>query len=112
LHPDPEAIRERQDAIKELAALLDLRQHIQASGTLYTIKKDDIEKLRSWIGFPSAFSSPAVYYCLLIFPIATLATLILYLVTGQSNVLTIFSGLFILNFLITSLFLKKTVEES
>ena len=63
---------------------------MQASGSLHAIKIDDIDKLRDWLRFPPAFSNHLVYYLLLIFPIGTLTTLVLYATAGGYNLLTIF----------------------
>jgi hypothetical protein len=38
LNPDTKTIRERQEAIKELTGKIDLRQQMQASGSLHAIK--------------------------------------------------------------------------
>jgi ABC-type multidrug transport system fused ATPase/permease subunit len=111
LHPDTSVIKERQESIKELSGKIDFRQHIQASGSLHVFEQKDMDKLKIWLQFPIVFSQPVYYYLLLIFPVATIGSLIIYFSTENSKALDLFIGLFILNFLITTSFLKKIFKQ-
>ncbi|MES1214708.1 MAG: DNA mismatch repair protein MutS [Bacteroidota bacterium] len=111
LHPATNEIKERQEAIKELSGKINFRQHIQAYGSLHVIEQKDMDQLKTWLGFPRVFIKPVYYYLLLIFPVATLSALAFYILSGTTRDLNIFSGLFILNFFITALFLKKILKQ-
>jgi ABC-type multidrug transport system fused ATPase/permease subunit len=111
LHPDTAVIKERQESIKELSGKINFRQHIQASGSLHTIEQKDMDKLKTWLQFPQVFGKPIFYYLLTIFPVALIIFLALYFLSANSKYLNLFSGLFILNFLITSFFIKKILSQ-
>jgi ABC-type multidrug transport system fused ATPase/permease subunit len=111
LHPDTTIIKDRQDSIKELSGKINFRQPLQASGSLHVIEQSDMNKLKTWLAFPTVFKKPALYYLLLVFPVTTLLSLVLYFSSGDKTWLNLFSGLFILNFFITAAFLKNIMKQ-
>lgn len=111
LDSDIPKIRERQEAIHDLAAKLDFRQHLQAWGSIQSIDPADIEKLRRWMEFPIVFRKPTLYYLLLIFPVSLMLSLALYFSQDNRIYLNLASALFLLNFLLTALFLKKIMKQ-
>ena len=52
----PEAIQQRQEAVKELAAYLDFRETFRITGLLYKGTTGDREELREWTEAPAYFS--------------------------------------------------------
>ena len=52
---DKESIRQRQEAVKELSAELDFRQHFRITGLLHKGKAADEAELRAWTESPSVF---------------------------------------------------------
>src|SRR6185436_2119107 len=80
LHPDTTIIKERQEAIKELSHLLDFRQQLQAYGTIHGSEEKKINRLKGWLNAPLAFKSPSLYYLLLLSPLATIVSILLYII--------------------------------
>jgi hypothetical protein len=111
LHPDTAAIKERQEAVKELSGKLNFRQHIQAQGSIHIAEQKDLDKLKSWISAAPTFSSSLSYYMLLIFPLATLIVLFSYFFTGNDRLLNIFFSLFTLNLVVTFSFARKMMKQ-
>jgi len=105
------AIIERQESVRELAGMVNFRQHIQASGSLHVIEQSDMDKLKTWLKLPVIFKNPLNYYLLLLPPLTLLASLILYFSSDNSVFLNVFSGLFIFNFLATAAFLKGIMKH-
>ena len=100
-------ITQRQAAIKELAAKAGWRQEFLAYGTGRALDEEDVESLLSWIEDRSQeFSSKAVRTVTTVFPFLALLTLSLAL----SGVLhfSFFVMAFLVNLLITSLWIRKT----
>lgn len=52
---DKESIKQRQEAVKELSAELDFRQHFRITGLLHKGKAADEAELRAWTESPSVF---------------------------------------------------------
>lgn len=107
LHPDTKAIAERQEAIKELSSLLDFRQYLQAHGSLLDTKEKELQQLKAWLNAKPGFANRTLYYVLMLFPLATLACLVYYLVSEQEVFLNSFYYLFIVNLVIAGAFAKK-----
>ena len=111
LYPDTTTITKRQEALKELSDKLDFRHHIQASGSIYKTEQADLDKLNSWIKTEPTFKKSALYYILLIFPIAAIIILLSYFFTGSDQILNIFYTLFTLNLFITFSFARKMMKQ-
>ena len=112
LHPNTAIIKERQEGIKELSGKINFRQHIQATGNIHLTEQKDMDKLKTWLQFPPVFNKPVFYYLLLIFPAATIITLVLYFSSGSDKDLNLFVGLFVLNLVITFFFIRKMLKQS
>lgn len=107
LHPDTQNIKERQDAVRELAGKPEFRQHLQAYGMIQDTKEKEMRQLNTWIGSPSVFSNSILYYALMIFPLVTVGSLIYYFATENNKALNIFSFLFTINIIIAFSFARK-----
>lgn len=76
--PSSESIYEQQEAIQELSALTDFRQHFQAAGKEIDEQRDDRAQLQAWLAQPAfLYGKPAYKYLLAIFPVVTIALIIL-----------------------------------
>jgi DNA mismatch repair ATPase MutS len=111
VHPDTGTIKQRQEAIKELSATLDFRQHIQATGSIHVAEQKDLDKLKSWIKATPTFRRSFSYYLLLAFPLVTLAVLFTYFFTGSDRQLNIFFSLFTLNLFVTFSFARNMMKQ-
>jgi hypothetical protein len=107
LHPDKNNVRERQQAIIELAPKVEFRQHLQAYGLVQETKEKEMRQLDAWIKSPSMFSNRALYYSLMIAPLATIACLVWYFSTEDDRALNIFFALFTVNLIIAFSFSRK-----
>ena len=107
LHPNKNAIRQRQHAIQELSHQLDFRQHLQAHGSLLDTKEKELRQLKSWLEAKPAFTNKLLYLLLMIFPLATLGCLLYYFVSEETAFLDAFYYLFIANLVIAAAFAKK-----
>ena len=107
LHPEVPGIRERQEAIKELAGKLEFRQHIQAKGTTQETKEKELHQLKIWINSPPFFNNKTLYYLLFVFPIAAISALVYYFISQSDDSLNLFYGLFTLNLAISFSFARK-----
>jgi MutS domain V/MutS domain III len=107
LHPDITNIRERQEAVKELAEKLDFRQYIQARGMTQETKEKELHQLKTWIASPQFFRSDLFYYALFIFPVASTSILVYYFISESDTVLNLFYGLFALNIAVSFSFARK-----
>lgn len=107
LHPDKNNIRERQDAIRELAANRDFRQQLQAYGMIQDTKEKEMRQLKAWIISPSVFSNPVLYYILMIFPLAAVGSLVWYFASENDKALNAFLALFTINLIIAFSFARK-----
>ena len=110
LHPVTAAIKERQEAIKELSQSLEFRQQVQAHGMIHGSEEKKIERLKKWLEAPPAFSSKTLYYFLLIFPLLTVACSIAYLVTEDPDFKTIAGLGIVINLGITASYAKKMMS--
>jgi MutS domain V len=111
LHPDKKNIRERQEAIQELSRQLDFRQHLQAHGTLLDTKEKELQQLKAWLKVEPRFTNKALYYVLMLFPIATIGSLTYYLMTEESSFLNAFYYLFVVNLVLAGAFAKKISSQ-
>lgn len=100
LHPDTHVIKQRQEAVHELAEKLEFRQHLQAHGSLLDTREKEMQHLNAWLGAKAAFTNKPFYYFLLLFPIASLSSLIYYIVSENDRALNMFYFLFVLNLVI------------
>ena len=73
-------IRDRQNAIKELAQKLDWRQNFQASGMHFQNKKSDYSKLLDWVEEPVVLLKHRFIYTALAIVLSILSLLGVYLV--------------------------------
>ncbi|UTW65845.1 DNA mismatch repair protein MutS [bacterium SCSIO 12643] len=75
-----EAILQRQDAIRELAAKLEWRQDFLASGMMHQLNEKDQEKMKNWYLQKNKIGGSTVYRLVLIaLPILTIALFLLAL---------------------------------
>ncbi|MET0635581.1 MAG: DNA mismatch repair protein MutS [Chitinophagaceae bacterium] len=107
LAPDTKLINERQEAIDELKARLTFRQHLQARGLLLDTRTREMKQLDTWLKSGPSFTSKPLYLLLMLFPLATISSLLYYLFTENEQALHNFYGLFTLNLLVTFSFGKK-----
>src|SRR4051812_42617645 len=90
LHPVKEHIIARQEAICELTDKLEFRQQMQAYGMTQETKDKEIRQLKAWIDSPSQFSNKALYYGLMIFPIACISSIVYYFISENDKALNLF----------------------
>lgn len=108
---DPYALRnrikERQEAVNELAEKITWRQEFMAYGLGKPLEKEDVESLSRWLDEKeSLFSSPVLRTVIRISPILTTGVLIL---ASTGLVRFEFAGLFfLLNLALTGVYLKKS----
>jgi len=107
LHPDTKSITQRQEAIQELAQKVDFRQHLQAYGSMFETKEKELRELKAWLSSPAGFSSKALYYGLMIFPLALIGSIVYYIFTGVDKAMDLVYILFVLNLLISFGFGRK-----
>lgn len=111
LSPDPSVIKEKQEAIKELAGAIDFRQELYAHGSLHQTKKKDLERLMHWIDSDTKLINTWWYFLLMIFPLCTIGSLIYYAVTEIETAFSLFSKLFVVNLIIAFSFSKKITSQ-
>jgi ABC-type multidrug transport system fused ATPase/permease subunit len=76
--PSDESIYEQQEAIRELSSLTDFRQHFQAAGKEMDEQRDDRAQLQAWLAQPAfLYGKPVYKYLLAIFPVITIALIVL-----------------------------------
>ncbi len=107
LHPDTGVIRARQEAINELAGMLEFRQHLQAHGALLDTREKELQQLKTWLKSKPGFTNKNIYLLLLLFPLATVGSLAYYFITEQEAFLNYFYFLFVLNLIVVGVFAKK-----
>lgn len=107
LHPDTRGIKERQDAIRELAGNREFRQQLQAYGMIQDTKEKEMRQLKAWISSPSVFSNSILYYILMIFPLAAISSLVWYFASENDKALNAFFALFTINLIIAFSFARK-----
>ncbi len=111
LDPDTTIIKERQDAINELSHSLDFRQQLQAYGTIYGSEEKKIDRLEGWLKAPLAFKNPSLYYLLLLFPLATIVSVLLYIFTDNELARSITGILVVINLGISFSFARKMMAD-
>jgi len=107
LHPDKNAVRQRQQAIEELSHYLEFRQHLQAHGSLLDTKEKELRQLKAWLEAKPAFTNKLLYLFLMAFPLATVGCLIYYFISEEVVFLDAFYYLLIVNLVIATAFAKK-----
>jgi len=76
--PSASHIQEQQEAIRELASHTEFRQHVQAAGKELEEQPADRAQLEAWLKQPSFLYGKSFYrYLLILFPIVTVALVIL-----------------------------------
>nr|WP_262915648.1 DNA mismatch repair protein MutS [Niabella ginsengisoli] len=111
LQPDISIIPEKQEAVKELADKIDFRQQLYAHGSLHQTKKKDLERLMQWVDGETKLIDKRWYYFLMIFPLATIGSLIYYFTSESEAALSTFFKLFVLNLIIAGAFTKKITAQ-
>jgi len=111
LNPDTTAVKEKQEAIKELSEKIDFRQQLYAHGSLHQTKKKELERLIHWIDTDTQLISTPWYYGLMIFPLATIGSLVYYIVTENELAFSLFSKLFVVNLIIAFSFSRKITAQ-
>lgn len=111
LKPDIAQIRERQEAIAELKDKIDFRQKLFASGSLHSEKEKDLEKLMAWCQDERTLIHKGLYYFLLVLPIITVGSLVVYFFTDHETAFRLFYMSFILNLLVAFSFTKKITSQ-
>jgi hypothetical protein len=111
LHPDTTIIKERQEAINELSHLLDFRQQLQAYGTIHGSEEKKINRLKGWLKAPLAFKNPSLYYLLLLFPLATIISFLLYIIMDNELARSISGILVVINLGISFSFARKMMAD-
>ncbi len=85
-----DAIYNEQDAIRELSARTDFRQHFQAAGMEIGEQPNDRNELLSWTKQPLfLYNSPTFKYVLIILPIVTIAAVIVSFFLEQGKPIAI-----------------------
>lgn len=110
-HPDITVISERQEAIQTLSTKTDFRQELYAHGTLHQTKQKDLDRLIQWIDTDTKLISTPWYYGLMIFPLATIGSLVYYIVTENEGAFSLFSKLFVVNLIIAFSFSRKITAQ-
>ena len=111
LHPDISLIKERQQAIHELCGAITFRQQLQAAGILHSTEEKKINRLTDWLASPPSFRYKVIYYLLLLFPAATFASILIFLLS-ENEIFRSIAGLFIvLNLAITFSFARKMMSH-
>lgn len=72
-------LRQRQEAVKELAATTQWSIHFEAIGQLQPIKHTTEERLDDWMQMPPGYKHKIWLWIARIFPVISLTTLVLYL---------------------------------
>lgn len=111
LDPDTGVIEKKQEAIKELAGKIDFRQQLYAHGSLHEIKKKEQERLTQWIDADTQMIPASWYYGLMIFPLATMGSLVYYIATENETAFSVFSKLFVVNLIIAFSFSRKITAQ-
>ncbi|GAB3419029.1 MutS-related protein [Niabella aquatica] len=111
LTPDSYVIKERQEAIKELAGAIDFRQELYAHGSLHQARKKDLERLMHWIDSDTKLVNTLWYYLLMVFPLCTIGSLVYYAVTESETAFSLFTKLFVVNLIIAFSFSKKITSQ-
>ncbi|MCH5715869.1 hypothetical protein [Niabella hibiscisoli] len=111
LNPDITAIKEKQEAIKELSGKIDFRQELYAHGSLHETKKKELDRLIQWIDTDTQMITAPWYYGLMIFPLATIGSLIYYIATENETAFSLFSKLFVVNLIIAFSFSRKITAQ-
>ncbi|MBO9591919.1 MAG: DNA mismatch repair protein MutS [Niabella sp.] len=112
LNPDTATILQRQEAVKELAALNDFRQQLYASGSLQENREKELNQLMNWVHASKTGISKPLYFLLMLFPLITIGSLLYYLFVSDSNeVFRIIYSTFVLNLFIAFAFGKKIAAQ-
>ncbi len=111
LHPDTTIIKERQEAINELSHSVTVRQQLQAYGTIYGSEEKKIDRLESWLKATLTFKNPSFYYFLLLFPLATVVAVLIYIITRNDLAKSMSGLLFVINLGISFSFARKMMAD-
>ncbi|WP_300603153.1 DNA mismatch repair protein MutS [Niabella sp.] len=112
LNPDTTTILQRQEAVKELAAMNDFRQQLYASGSLQENREKELKQLMAWVRSSNTGISKFLYAFLMLFPLITIGSLLYYLFVSDSDeVFRILYITFVLNLFIAFSFGKKIAAQ-
>ncbi|MGJ7030535.1 MutS-related protein [Niabella hirudinis] len=112
LNPDTATIIQRQEAIKELAAMNDFRQQLYASGSLQENREKELNQLMTWVSSSKTGISKPLYLFLMLFPLVTIGSLLYYMFISDSNeAFRIIYLSFVLNLFIAFSFGKKIAAQ-
>ncbi|MBZ4188549.1 MutS-related protein [Niabella beijingensis] len=112
LNPDTAAILQRQEAVKELAAMNDFRQQLYAKGSLQENREKELNQLMSWVHSAKTGISKPLYLLLMLLPLVTISSLLYYVFISDSNeVFRIIYISFVLNLFIAFSFGKKIAAQ-
>jgi hypothetical protein len=70
-------------------------------------KEKEMHQLKAWINSPSVFSNTILYYILMIFPLASISSLVWYFASENDRALNAFFALFTINLIIAFSFARK-----
>jgi hypothetical protein len=107
LHPNTNQIKERQEAVAELTEKISFRQQVQASGTLYSTEEKNLAILKSWLKEGPSFKNKIIYYLLLLLPLSTIITWVVYFITENERWQNFGIYSILLNLAVVSTFAKK-----
>ncbi len=111
LHPKSDQIVARQEAIAELSQRIEFRQNLQATGDLHPLAEKNRKELDHWITAGPIFKRPFLFYSLLIVPVLTIGSLVVYFINEQAKALDLFYTLFTLDIFILFLFARKLMGQ-
>ena len=111
LHPDVSIVNKRQEAIRELSSKIDFRQQLYAHGSLHQSKKKDLDRLLNWVDGDAQLIESKWYWLLMIFPVATISSLIYYAFTENETAFSLFTKLFVVNLIIAFSFSRKITSQ-
>ncbi|SDD57282.1 MutS-related protein [Niabella drilacis] len=112
LNPDTATIVQRQEAVKELAAMNDFRQQLYAKGSLQKNRDKELKQLMEWVRSAKTGISKPLYGLLMLLPLITISSLLYYFFVSDSNeVFRIVYSSFVLNLVIAFSFGKKIAAQ-
>ncbi|ULT44369.1 hypothetical protein KRR40_14055 [Niabella defluvii] len=78
---------------------------------MHDTKKKELERLIQWIDADTQLISAPWYYALMIFPLATMGSLVYYIVSENESAFSLFSKLFVVNLIIAFSFSRKITAQ-
>ncbi len=102
---DAEAIRQRQEAVKELSGMYEWRIHFRAHGLLADEKEKASESLLSWLAMPPLFNGYLFSILLYLIPVISVASIVM--VAAGAITGGVFLFFFLLPVAITGMYTAK-----